>query len=380
MKPAVLIFSTAYLPMVGGAELAIKEITDRIDEFDFFMITARMSRKYPKHERIGNVEVCRLGLGVWPILDKLLLSFGGVFLARRLIKRNNIQIFWSVMVSYAAIAAVFVKFLNAKIPHILTFQEGNHEWSFKWRNLGMSYLLWHLIFLFNKVDFITAISHALLVKNISTNKIRELGYKGGLEVVPNGVSKKFLAVKRVSGGNEKVIVTASRLVHKNGIDLLIEACAKLKDEFSFRVLIAGDGPERKNLESRINRYELEDRIKLLGYVPYEKLPEFYAGADIFVRPSRSEGLGTAFLEAMAAGLVTIGTRVGGITDFLFDGKTGLVAKTEDVEDLSRAIRAGILLPPDHIKEITKNAQSLIRERFLWDDIATKMQNIFNKLI
>ena len=71
-KPRILIFSTAYLPFVGGAEVAIKEITDRLgDKYEFEMLTARLDSKLPKKERIGNVLVHRFG-------DKLTLAlFGG---------------------------------------------------------------------------------------------------------------------------------------------------------------------------------------------------------------------------------------------------------------------------------------------------------------
>ena len=61
MKKRILIFSTAYFPLVGGAEVAVKEITDRLSDFEFVMITARLDSKLPLVEKIGNIEVHRLG-------------------------------------------------------------------------------------------------------------------------------------------------------------------------------------------------------------------------------------------------------------------------------------------------------------------------------
>ena len=71
----IVIFSTAYLPFVGGAELAIKEITDRISGINFFLITSRLRRDLPKEEKIGNVLVFRLGAGF--SFDRFLLPILG---------------------------------------------------------------------------------------------------------------------------------------------------------------------------------------------------------------------------------------------------------------------------------------------------------------
>ncbi|MDD5071750.1 MAG: hypothetical protein PHQ42_03375, partial [Patescibacteria group bacterium] len=77
----VLIISTAYFPFVGGAEVAVREITERISAIEFDMITARMDRKLPRFERLGNINVYRIGIGL-QIFDKLWLAFGGAKFAK----------------------------------------------------------------------------------------------------------------------------------------------------------------------------------------------------------------------------------------------------------------------------------------------------------
>ena len=77
-KPRILIFSTAYYPLVGGAEVAIKEITDRLtDKYEFELITARLDRKLAKQEKVGAVLVHRVGFG--NAFDKLIVAFLGIF-------------------------------------------------------------------------------------------------------------------------------------------------------------------------------------------------------------------------------------------------------------------------------------------------------------
>jgi len=87
----ILIFSTAYFPFVGGAEVAVKEITDRINDIQFNMITARMDRKLSKEESVGNVNVFRVGCGCKTI-DKFLLPICGLIKALQLHKKNNYDI------------------------------------------------------------------------------------------------------------------------------------------------------------------------------------------------------------------------------------------------------------------------------------------------
>ena len=105
MNKKILIFSTAYHPFVGGAEVAVREITDRLgDDFEFDMIIAQLDRKLPKQEKIGNIDVFRIGIGV-KIIDKLLLTFYGHRMAIKLYRKNQYDIVWSIMASYGGLSA-----------------------------------------------------------------------------------------------------------------------------------------------------------------------------------------------------------------------------------------------------------------------------------
>lgn len=380
-KPVVFIFTTAYAPFVGGAELAVQEITRRLkDNFEFIIITARLKRSLAKQEQVPEGAIYRVGfgLGVW---DKLLLPFLGARRAWFMMRGKKEVILWSIMISYASIAAFLLKLFYPKIPFMLTLQEGNREW-----DRGLSKWWWTILLRFTKIDRVTAISDFL------KDRAREAGYKGPISVVPNGVDEKLLEITShgsstsddsPQGGATSdvfpprfIIFSASRLVYKNGIDILLEAAARLKDEFDFQIILAGDGPEQKKLKLLTHHLSLITRVKFLGHVPYEQLPELYQQADIFVRPSRSEGLGSAFLEAMAAGCITIGTPVGGIPDFLIDGKTGFLAHPDDADDLARVLRKAFLMSNDKRNAMIESARALVRERFLWRQIAEEMKNIF----
>lgn len=369
-KPIVLVFTSFYKPQMGGAELAIQEIVRRLkNNFDFHIITHRLASAAASFENDEGILIHRIGSGsrlermfVFPFLA----MFKGFSLANKFKDRKILS--WGLMVSYASIGAFFLKFLKPKIPFILTIQEGDLEWLPRLRNLGQGTLWWKLIF--KKVDHLTALSQYLL------NKARESGYKGPATILPNGVDENLLFLEK-SSSEVPVVFSASRLVYKNGLDILLAAASKIKNEIKFKILLAGAGPDLAKLQKLKDKLNLGDRVEFLGNVSYEKLKDYYQKADLFVRPSRSEGLGSAFLESMAAGVITIGTNVGGIPDFLYHGKTGFLVDPDNADSLSIQLRDALEMKDAGKKEIVNNARALIKERFLWNDIAKHAKEILN---
>jgi len=234
--------------------------------------------------------------------------------------------------------------------------------------------------IYKKADFIQAIS------NFLSQRAKKYGYRGKIEVVPNGVdllnfTKEFDAIdiqefKKELGiaSDDKVVATMSRLVHKNGIDTLIKSVKDLP----VKVLIIGCGKLETKLKSLAQEIGVKNQILFIGYVNQRDLPRYLKLVDIFVRVSRSEGLGTAFLEAMAAGVPIIGSKVGGIPDFLRDHETGLFAEVGNPRDLAEKIQEYIS-KRDMYEVIRTNGQKLVLENYGWRPIAVKMENIIRNL-
>src|SRR3989344_3590085 len=282
MKPRIVIFSTAYYPFVGGAEVAIKEITDRLaSQFDFEMITARLDAKLAKEEQIGSVLVHRIGFG--SNFDKLLVPFLGALKVAEINKKREVNLFFPVMATYASGAAyIYNIFHSRKIPVVLNLQEGDSEEHLTKRHFGLIDLSWKMA----------------LKRSSNINK------------------RERTALRKKLGFSEDdfVLITTGRLVVKNGVADIIKALAYIPKEVKF--LSVGSGPLEAELKLLVKSYKLEGRIVWLGFVPNNELPNYLAASDAFVRPSLSEGLGISFLEAMAAGLPVVATPVGGIPDFL----------------------------------------------------------------
>lgn len=391
-KPRILIFSLAYDPFWGGAEFAVKEITDRLGgQYNFDMITYRFGKDWKKQEKSGTVMLYRTGVPLrieggahygnkW---KKILWSFMAVWQAFVLHRENRYDAVWCLMANFAAGSSFLFKIFYPRVPLFLTLQEGDEERYIK-RRIGVFLPLWKLFF--RMVDRVQVISTYL------ADWARRNGAKCKIDVVPNGVSLGQYQISNIKYQNElrdklniqrseKVIVTTSRLVLKNGVDILIKAVGELKfliPDSKFKILIVGDGPDRAKLEQLARSQQLAASVLFVGSVPYEDIPKYLAISDVFVRPSRSEGLGSSFLEAMAAGLPIIGTPVGGIPDFLKDKETGLFARVDDAKDLAQKIK--LLIEDDALRNrLIKNGRNLVEEKYNWDIIAQKMSKFLNVL-
>lgn len=389
----ILIFSTNYFPHVGGAEVAIKELVQRLPDIDFDMIVPRTKRALPAFERMGRLGVHRVGVGF--SLDKFLIPFFGLYKARLLHKKHGYSAVWSMMASQASIAAAFFKAFNHSIPLVLSLQEGDEEDHLKRYVLNNEFFYrllirpWHLL-VFKKADLITVISEAL-----KSRALRNAPHAKTL-VIPNGVDlprfqvaltpseRLSLREKHMIPADAECLITSSRLVYKNAVDDIISALAKLPPNFF--LIIAGDGPLRKSLEELAKTLKLRKRVLFLGTVSHDELPRLLKASDIFIRPSRSEGMGVSFLEAMAAGIPVIATPVGGIPDFLFDPKnkdgkppTGLFCAVNDPDSIAeQSLR--LMNDRELYAELVHNAQQLVVLRYSWDHIAEQMHaEVFSAL-
>lgn len=388
-RKRVLIFSTAYFPHVGGAEVAIKEITDRLStEYEFDLICARYGRELPSTERIGSVNVYRVGMGV-RILDKLASPFFGAVLALRLGKHHAYSAYWAMMATYGSGGAYIANmFGKRKAPILLTLQEGDPPEYLRTKWFGLVGLSWRL-----------ALSRSRSVTVISTylgELAKEFGYRGEPVLVPNGVdlerfAKNLTEEERSSARTtllkkegEVFLVTTSRLVEKNAVDDVIRALQHLPSNISF--LIYGVGHDEAKLRALAKELKVEPRVRFMGQAGHAELPGILSACDIFIRPSRSEGMGNSFIEAMAVGLPVIGTQEGGIADFLFDEKrnpevkpTGFAVDTNSPEQIAHTVEH-ILKDPVRTKETALRGREQAVLRYGWDRIAGEMRQVFKRLI
>jgi glycosyltransferase involved in cell wall biosynthesis len=385
----VLIFSLVYYPrFIGGAEVTIKEVTDRIDpkDIEFDMITLRLDKNLPKFEKIGNVNVYRVGwvgnqknssdsLPWYLHINKYFLLFFGPLKAISLHKTRKYDTIWSLMATYNTFAALFFKLLRPKVRFVFTLQDGDPISYIKRRALPL-YPFFKMFF--TRADHIQAISKYL------AKWARDMGAKCPVSVVPNAVDVDLFgktqdptvlaSLKKQFNkkDGDVFLITTSRLVVKNAVGYVVSSLTLLPSNVKF--LILGQGYEETKIREQVRVLNLEERVNFLGYVPHKDMPKYLQIADIFIRPSLSEGLGNSFLEAMSAGLPIIGTPVGGILDFLIDGETGLFCEVANPKSIAEQIKK-YMSDQDLRNKIIKNGRDLVNQHYRWEMVAKKMKII-----
>jgi len=370
-KPKILIFSLAYHPFIGGAEIAIQEITKNLSgDFEFDLITCNLDGKQKTQEQIGNVKIYRTK-------NKYSFPWQSFKLAKKLQQKNDYKIVWGMMAFWAGWASLKFKEKFPQVKYLLTLQSGDSD---KWVKKRTWFWNWRYKQIYKKADYIQVISNWL------KERAKKFGYKGQISVVPNGVNileKTNPSGYKRKGGRE--ILTVSRLVEKNGVEDLIQAYNLLLAKHGFNkeklaLGIVGAGPLKNKLEKIVKKLTLKENT-FLGDIDYKELQKYYAQADIFCRPSLSEGFGNVFVEAMANEVPVIATPVGGISDFLKDGETGWFCKVKNPHSIAEKIK--YILDEknkDEVSQVVKNAKKMVEEKYTWEKVSEQMKEIFNNLI
>jgi glycosyltransferase involved in cell wall biosynthesis len=182
-------------------------------------------------------------------------------------------------------------------------------------------------------------------------------------VIPNGVTPlDTSSVDRADAraalrldGNDIFLLSTGRLTYQKGHEFLVQAMSKVMRRFpNAKAGICGEGPLRPQLESQILELGLSGHVRLLG--TRDDVSPLLAAADIFVLPSRWEGLSIALMEAMAAGVPVIATRVDGVRDLITEGIHGLLVPPGDSEGLEESILQ-LLADPQMRKRMGATAQA-----------------------
>jgi glycosyltransferase involved in cell wall biosynthesis len=365
----ILIFTTAYKPFVGGSEIAIEEVIRRLPDVFFDIITPKYRSGLAEMECSANYCIHRVGFG-W-IGDKFLFPVLGFLKTKKLEKNHHFDFYHVFQASYAGGAAWLLKLFGGKPELLLTIQEGKE---LNKQNWFIRFSRWLII---KRANRISVISEYL------KNYVLTIKKKAVVKLIPNGVdvenfSHSFsygeLSELKDSLGilpGEKTIISVSRLVAKNGIVDLIAATAilikKLHNQ-SIKLLLVGEGEQRNELARLAGAFGISNNVIFAGNVSHKDLPGYLKISDVFARPSLSEGMGNAFLEAMAAEVPIIGTPIGGIPDFLKDKQTGLFCRPNDPEDLAEVINVA-LNNADIKNRLIKNAWMLVAEKYNWHKIA-----------
>jgi phosphatidylinositol alpha-1,6-mannosyltransferase len=372
-RPRIIAFITSYFPDVGGAEIALRQVADRLaGQFEFHIVASRRRLASPRTEIMNEGRLWRWGIGS-PI-DKWLLPVVAASGLRRMVAEiGSPALLWGIDITQASLAAAVLRRRNPGLPLVITIQYGETPERLESGRGGLIRRSFRTML--SLADHVTAISTPLLAL------ARDHGYRRPVTLIPNGVDvERFRCRNPRSPSRPPTVVTVGRLVPKNGVDTLLRAVSLLRSDLpGLQCRIVGDGPERARLEALARDLGLGGAARFYGSVSHEAVAQHLWESDVFARPSRSEGMGTAFVEALAAGLPIVGTPVGGIVDVIRDGETGLLTPVDQPADLAEKIRL-LLTRREFAASLVHQGAAVVRERFDADRVAERYAQVFRETL
>lgn len=199
--------------------------------------------------------------------------------------------------------------------------------------------------------------------------------KGKVEVIPVGLEEMTPVHKDLKPGGKKHIVHVGGFTFEKNHEGLLRIFLKvLEKEPNVHLHLVGDGPERKNIEKKIEELKLEDHITFYGFV--NDPLSYISAADILVLPSIIEGLPGVILEAMYCKTPVVAYNVGGISEVLNDETGILIPKNDEISFTESVLHT---LTKSDLNKVEK-AFKMVREHYMNDQIALKFVNSYQKLV
>ena len=196
-----------------------------------------------------------------------------------------------------------------------------------------------------------------------------------VRVIPYGLGfdESIPTTRTTRARDSFLILYVGNLIPRKGVRFLIDALHRLPSTIPAKLLILGEGTDRPSLEAQVRELGLDGRVSMPGRVPDADLHQALQEASVLVLPSivdkrgDTEGLGVVLLEAMSYRVPVIGSAIGGITDIITDGETGLLVPPEDPAAIAAAI-GRIAGDQTLAARLAEAGSRRVRERFGWDAI------------
>jgi len=214
-----------------------------------------------------------------------------------------------------------------------------------------------------------------------------------IHVIPGGIdlerfhpSKNSLCLRRkLNLPNDRIILfTVRSLVPRMGLANLITALKDIVEKApDVYLILGGEGPLKKNLISLTNKLGLMDYVNFVGFIPEEKLPDYYRAADIFVLPTKElEGFGLVTLEAMASGLPVLGTPVGGTKEILGNFDPSFISGSFEPCSIADSILEkyfNFKNEPQRWMEVSKRCRDFVERHYSWEKNIDSIERIYSEI-
>jgi glycosyltransferase involved in cell wall biosynthesis len=197
-----------------------------------------------------------------------------------------------------------------------------------------------------------------------------------IPIIPNGVDGTRYT-NEARAWSPPRLFSVGRIVYQKGLDLGLRALAQLKD-LDWLWSIAGDGPQMETLKSLADDLGIAERVTFLGWQSREQLAMDYHQANLFLFPSRHEGMPNAMLEAMSSGLPVVATKIAGNEELVIEGETGFLIPSENVDALRDALRK-ILTDPSLREKMGVASRQRVEQEYSWENVARQYSEFLEKI-
>ncbi|HSL43540.1 MAG TPA: glycosyltransferase family 4 protein [Anaerolineales bacterium] len=176
-----------------------------------------------------------------------------------------------------------------------------------------------------------------------------------------------------------IILTVRRHSPKCGLDYLIHAIPTIISKYPDVVFcLLGDGEQTAELKNLASELKIQNSVRFPGRVLHDQLPNVLRAAYLTILPSLYEAVSLAGLESMACGIPVVGTRVGGIPEFVLHKETGILIEPQSSVAIARAVM-DLIEKPALRNEVSLNAHNLVRQKYSWDSVAQTTVDFYQAL-
>lgn len=362
IKTAQLIWSLE----MGGAERVASGIALGLDKALYEVIVICMN-----HEGVLAGELKKQGIRVIALHKKPGLDFGMLRKLKKVLREERVEILHAHLFGAGFWARLAGR--PAGVKKIYVHEHGMQPWRSRAHFFTDRVLA-------AKCDKILFVSKKVMDVYVEKTRLKP----SCCELVPNGVrmydadepeKMKIKAEFRMKP-DEKRILSIGRLSPEKGHADLIEAFRLIHAGHpAVKLVIIGDGPERENLERQCVQYGLGEKVQFAGM--QNDVGPWLAAADLYVQPSRREGLSLAILEAMGAGVPVISTRTGDVEKVIKDGETGFLTEPGDPQGLSLKI-SGTLAEIERLSPLKARAREIIRSEYSFEHMIRAIEKIYQR--
>lgn len=248
-----------------------------------------------------------------------------------------------------------------------------------WIDRRLTWLRPFLAWTIRSADAVTAISRstAAAVTRVTDREVTIIPYAAALPAVAAEGGRLPLADRSAPIR----LLFVGRLVERKGVEVLVQALARLRSQRTAELVIIGTGNREGHIRRAASLAGVSEHVHMRGSVSAEDLAAAYAECDLFVLPAvvdargDTEGLGVVLLEAMAAGRPVIASRAGGIVDIVTDGVTGWLVDPGDADQLADRI-VSVASSPEEAREVAERGRREAAERFSWEGILSRTVEVY----